>query len=195
VKNAIRNLRSEESLVARARSGSSEAFTELVRLHSPQIYRVSLRILKNHADAEDNLQNAFCRAHGRIRGFEGRSRFSTWLTRITINEALMKIRSRRSERVVFHDDIPRPEGEQGPVLEVEDDSPNAERQCIANELAAKVFSGLHPSLASIFIRHKAEGWTQRELAEEMGTTVATVKSRIFRARTHLQQQLQPLCRI
>jgi RNA polymerase sigma-70 factor, ECF subfamily len=195
MKNVAQNRQSEESLVARARDGSSEAFSELVGLHSPQIYSVSLRILKNHADAEDNLQNVLYRLHGHIRRFEGRSRFSTWLVRITINEALMTIRSRRSERLVFHSDTPMLEGEQGSVLDIADSSPNPERQCITNELAAKVFTGLHPSLANTFIRHKAEGWTQRELAKEMGRTVSTIKSRIFRARAHMRQQLQPLCRM
>jgi RNA polymerase sigma-70 factor (ECF subfamily) len=190
VKSNREYTRAEEPLIAKARAGSSEAFSELVWKHSQQIYGVSLRILKNHSDAEDNLQDVFCKVHKNIQRFEGRSRFSTWLVRIAINEASMKIRRQHSECVVFHADMPRPEGEHGPVLEIEDDSPNPERQCITNELAAKVFTGLHPSVANTFIRHKVEGWTQRELAKEMGLTVATIKSRIFRARAHMQQQLQ-----
>jgi RNA polymerase sigma-70 factor (ECF subfamily) len=193
VKNASNNLQSERSLVASARGGCAEAFTELVYLHRPQVYNVSLRILKNHADAEDNLQDVFCRVHGHIRRFQGRSRFSTWLVRIAINEALMKIRRKTSERLIFPCDLPRPEDNPRPTPEIEDDSPNPERQYIANELAEKVFDGLSPSLAKPFIRHKSEGWTQRELAEEMGTSVSAIKTRIFRARTHLHRRLQPLC--
>ena len=194
MKSNIEYTQAEELLVAKARARSSDAFSELVWKHSQHIYGVSLRILKNHSDAEDNLQDVFCKVYKNIQRFEGRSRFSTWVVRITINEALMKLRRQHSECVVFHADMPRPEGEQGRVLEIEDDSPNPERQCITNELAAKGFTGLHPSLANTFIRHKAEGWTQRELAKEMGLTVATIKSRIFRARAHMQRQLQPVCR-
>jgi RNA polymerase sigma-70 factor, ECF subfamily len=143
VKNAAQDQQSEELLITRARGGSSEAFTELVCLHSPQVYRVSLTILRNHADAEDNVQDVFCKAYKNIHRFEGRSRFCSWLVRITINEALMKIRRRQSERMVSYVDMPRPEGEDSTVLEIEDDRPDSERQYITSELAARAFHGLH----------------------------------------------------
>jgi RNA polymerase sigma factor (sigma-70 family) len=113
VKTTSQNKQSEESLVTRARLGSSDALSELVRLHSPHIYRVSLSILKNHADAEDNLQDVLSRVHGQIIRFKGRSRFSSWIVRIAINEASMKIRKRHSKRVVFNASMPSPEGKRG----------------------------------------------------------------------------------
>ncbi len=189
MKNAAQNRQSEELLIARARGGSSEAFTKLVFLHSPQIYRVSLTILRNHADAEDNVQDVFYKVYKNIHRFEGRSRFSSWLVRITVNEALMKIRSRQSERLVFRIDIPRPEGEHSAVLEIEDDRPDPERQYITSELAATAFHGLHPLLRHMFTLHAAGGWTHRELAGAIGITVSTAKSRIFRARAQMQQRL------
>ena len=88
----------ETELIARARAGKPEAFAELVNRHSQQVYGVSLRMLKNHEDAEDNVQNVLCKAYNHIKQFEGNSRFSTWLVRIAINEALMKIRQTRSDR-------------------------------------------------------------------------------------------------
>jgi RNA polymerase sigma-70 factor, ECF subfamily len=183
----------EEALIARARAGNSEAFSELVRMHSQQVYGVSLRMLKNHEDAEDNLQNVFCKAYDNIGQFEGNSRFSTWLVRIAINEALMKLRKQHSERATGHTDLSRQDGDDnGVMLEVEDGRPNPERQYITKELAMKAFRGLHPSLRDTFILHKAEGWTNRELAGAMGITVETVKSRIFRARIRMRQQLNAL---
>jgi RNA polymerase sigma-70 factor (ECF subfamily) len=193
VKNAVQNRQSEELLIARARGGSSEAFTDLVFLHSPQTYRVSLTILRNHADAEDNVQDVFYKAYKNIHRFEGRSRFSSWLVRITVNEALMKIRSRQSERLVFRIDIPRPEREHSAVLEIEDDRPDPERQFITSELAARAFHGLHPLLRHMFTLHAAGGWTHRELAGAIGITVSTAKSRIFRARAQMQQRLHAHC--
>src|SRR5580704_16253956 len=95
----------EDPLIAKARAGSSEAFSELVWKHSRHIYGVSLRILKNHSDAEDNLQDVFCKVYKNIKRFEGRSRFSTWLVRIAINEALMKIRKQRFEPVSRHTNL------------------------------------------------------------------------------------------
>ncbi len=183
----------EGTLIAKARAGNGEAFSELVRMHSQQVYGVSLRMLKNHEDAEDNLQNVFCKAYDNIGQFEGNSRFSTWLVRIAINEALMKLRKQHSERATGHTDFIRSDGEDnGVMLEVEDARPNPERQYITKELAMKAFRGLHPSLRDTFILHKAEGWTNRELAGAMGITVETVKSRIFRARIRMRQQLTAL---
>src|SRR5258708_3607038 len=85
VKTPAKIRQSEELLIARARGGSSEAFTDLVCLHSSLTYRVSLTILRNHADAEDNVQDVFYKAYKNIHRFEGRSRFSSWLVRITVN--------------------------------------------------------------------------------------------------------------
>lgn len=193
MKNAAQSQHSEELLITRARGGNSEAFTDLVCLHSPQVYRVSLTILRNHADAEDNVQDVFCKAYKNIHRFEGRSRFFSWLVRITINEALMKIRRRQSERMVFYVDMPRPAGEDSPVLEIEDHRPDPERQYITSELAARALHGLHPLLREMFTLRAAGGWTYSELSGAIGITVSTAKSRIFRARAQMQRSLHANC--
>src|SRR5215467_1762902 len=89
----------EHKLVAKAQSGNEDAFTELVRRHSGQIYGLSLNMLRNREDAEDNLQNVLVKAFHHLDRFEGNSQFSTWLVRIAINEALMKLRKRNSEKI------------------------------------------------------------------------------------------------
>jgi RNA polymerase sigma-70 factor, ECF subfamily len=179
----------ETGLIGRAKRGNSDAFSELVRRHSQQIYGVSLRMLKNHEDAEDNVQNVLCKAFNNLKQFEGNSRFSTWLVRIAINEALMKLRKTQSDRAAKSSEILRQDSDEPIIPEVEDNRPNPERAYIAKELADKAFYGLHPSLRDTFILHKAEGWTNRELARSMGITVETVKSRIFRARVRMRNQL------
>src|SRR6266850_4385151 len=88
-------IRKVERLVSGAIRPAPEAFAELVRSNSKLIYKMSLRILKNHSDAEGNLQNVLIKAYKNIHRFEGRSRLSSWLVGIAINEALMKIRKRR----------------------------------------------------------------------------------------------------
>jgi RNA polymerase sigma-70 factor, ECF subfamily len=88
----------ENILVARAQSGSEDAFAELARKHSSQIYNCSLRILKSPEDAEDNLQNVLLQTFRNINSFEGKSQFSTWLMRVTINEALMKLRKHHRDK-------------------------------------------------------------------------------------------------
>jgi|SRR5882724_93657 len=186
--------RSEEQLLRRARAGSAEAFSELVHLHSSKVYGVSLKILKNREDAEDNLQNVLCKAYRSIRNFQGNSKISTWLYRIAINEALMKLRKRQSERVVGLSDVPGADDEEGGIFQMEDVSPSPERQCIASDLTEKAFRGLDPRMGNTFVLNKAEGWTNRELAKAFGTTAETVKSRIFRTRLKLRQEMMALTR-
>lgn len=184
----------EAKLVRRARSGNEDAFAELVHRHSGQIFRVSMRILKNHEDAEDNVQNVLYKAYDHLDNFEGQSRFSTWLVRITINEALMKLRKMRSERAHQHTSAASNDCEREAPREIWDTQPDPERAYISKELASRAFGGLHPALRETFLLHKEAGWTNRELAEAFGITVETVKSRIFRARGRMRHLLQPYCR-
>jgi len=89
----------EQPLIEQTRSGNSDSFTKLVSMHSAQLDSISLKILQNHADAEDNVQNALLKAYENIGGFEGRSRFSTWLFRIAVNEALMRMRQNEDKEI------------------------------------------------------------------------------------------------
>ena len=180
----------ERLLIADARTGSPEAFADLVKIYSPRIYNISLRILRNPADAEDNVQNVLWKAHRNMRHFEGRSSFSTWLFRIAVNEALMRIRECRPEFLSI--DLLKPDGEEASLHHACDRHPDPERQCIAKDLAKKAFGGLSQSRVDLFIRNTVEGWTQRELAHEAGITVSALKSRIFHARAHMQEQLDAL---
>lgn len=184
---------SEQSLIARARSNNPDAFTELVNLHYPQIYRVSLNILRNHADAEDNAQDVLCKLYRNIHRFEGRSRFSTWLVRIAINEAYIKVRARTSKPLLIHVDMSRASAESESILQIEDGHPDPERQCVSAELVEMALNGLPPLIKRMFTLHIASGWTHRELGCAIGIKTATAKSRIFRARTRMQQQLSGRC--
>jgi RNA polymerase sigma-70 factor (ECF subfamily) len=178
----------EQLLLQRIRNGSPRAFADLVRMHSPQIYQISLTILKNHADAEDNLQSVFCKVCRSIDGFQGRSRLSSWLARIAVNEALMSIRRRHPEPLTI--DLPNLETEDRSSPDVSDCGPDPERRYLAKELLARAFAGLSPSMVALFVRNKSDGWTQRELAREIGVRTSAVKSQIFRARQQMQKQLQ-----
>ena len=150
-----------------------------------------MKMLQNHADAEDNVQNALWKAFGSIERFEGRSRFSTWLIQIAINEALMRIRGRGPMSLAL--DVPKPVSGKHAVLDISDGRADPERRYIAKELMAKAFLGLPASLVDAFIRNKAEGWTQRELAAEIGITLSALKSRMFQARGRMQEHLKAIC--
>jgi len=186
---------SEKALIARARAGSRAAFGELVRRHSHRVYGTSFKILKNREDAEDNLQNVFCKAFAKIQQFEGNSQLSTWLVRIAINEALMMLRKRRPEiaTVSFKEDGASDGHE--PNAELRDLRADPEREYLTRELATKALDALHPTLKYTFVLQKGEGWTSRELAKALGITPELVKSRIFRARVRLRRQLMVLAKM
>jgi len=182
---------SDEALIERARGGNSSAFGELVRRHSSRVYGMSFKVLKNREDAEDNLQNAFCKAYGKIQQFEGKSQFSTWLMRIAINEALMMLRKRRSEGTVSAagDWETEDQESKGSFRDLHADP---ERQCLTKELAALALETLHPTLKDTFMLQIGEGWTSRELAQALEVTKETVKSRMFRARATMRQHLETI---
>ena len=188
-----KDVRVEQLLIEGIQDGSPEAFAKLAQTYTPWIYSISLRYLENSADAEDNVQNTLFKAYQNIYRFEGRSRFSTWLIRITINEALMTIRRRRRENLTLESDLPGQEGEgKNEGLEIENRDPCQERQYIAKELVAQALHGLPSALVEVFLLHKAEGWTQRDLARENGISLAALKSRIYSARTRMLERLQDL---
>lgn len=187
---------SDQSLIARARAGDRGAFGELVHMHSHRVYGMSLRILKNREDAEDNLQNVFCKAYGKIGQFEGNSQFSTWLMRIVINEALMMLRKRRPQEAAASTDHDGGTARDDHEVKAEprDSHADPERQYVTKELATKALDALQPTLRYTFLLQKGEGWTSRELAEALNITPELVKSRIFRARVRLRQRLASLAK-
>ena len=177
----------EHALIKQAQRGNPEAFSALVKTYSPRIYYISRRILRNHEDAEDNVQNSLWKAYSSIGRFEGRARFSTWLFRIAVNEALMQIRSRPPEHTSIDVALST---DNNPVLDAADLNLDPERRYIVKELTAKAFLVLRPTAAEIFLRNQAGGWTQRELAREIGLTASAIKSRIFVAREQMQKHLR-----
>jgi RNA polymerase sigma-70 factor (ECF subfamily) len=185
---------SEKDLIASARAGNRMAFGDLVRRHSHRVYGMSFKILKNREDAEDNLQNVFCKAFSKIQQFEGNSQFSTWLIRIAVNEALMMLRKRRPEEATASLDEERMLEGLETNTELRDLHADPERQYLTKELATKALDGLHPTLKQTFILQKGEGWTSRELAKALDITPELVKSRIFRARVKLQRRLLALAK-
>ena len=182
----------ERALVARARAGNKKAFDALIREHSRKMYGISLRMLKNPEDAEDNLQKALVKAYKSFSSFEGTSQVSTWLVRITMNEALMARRKRKSERkyLVFENNYS--EDDQHVLFNVRDTHADQERAVIAKELAEEAFRNLPTSLRDTFLLRQQEGWTTEELARAFGVTTETIKSRVFRARGRLRERMEAL---
>jgi RNA polymerase sigma-70 factor, ECF subfamily len=174
-------------LVEAARAGSGAAFEELQNRYSDRLYQRIFSITRNREDAEDALQDTFLRAYVALNSFEGRSQFSTWLTRIAINSALMTIRKRRS-RAEISFGLPPESGEHSTSFDVRDTAKNPEQLCELRQryhYALRAVNRLDPKLrTAIAIRIKQE-CSIKEAAGTLDLSAAAVKTRIHRARKRL----------
>jgi RNA polymerase sigma-70 factor, ECF subfamily len=179
------------ALVAEAKAGSYEAFEELVNRYENKIYRLGVNITGNSEDAEDVLQEAFLKAFTHLGEFREDSRFYTWLVRIAVNEALMKLRKLRSSRTVpLEDEI----GEDGDPIprELADWKPNPEQIYVQEEIESilrEAAQKLPASYRTVFLLRDVEDLSTAEAASVLGLTEGTVKARLFRARLMLREEL------
>jgi len=173
-----------------AKAGDASCFEELVRRHEAMVFRVALSITRNEADAEDAVQESFIKAYRYLDKFRGESLFSTWLTRIAVNEALMNVRRRRPNHVVL-DETNLIQGA-GIPTQAGQWSDNPERRFAQAELREILFEAigkLAPAYRIVFALRDVERLSNKQTAQLLGLKVATVKSRILRARLMLRSNL------
>jgi RNA polymerase sigma-70 factor, ECF subfamily len=165
--------------------GWQEDFDGVASRYSPVLFRMALRRLRNVEDAEDAVQDALLSAYKHIGQFEGRSQLSSWLTRIVINTAGMKLRKRGRQEFASIDQSPE-DGETGVAVELADAGPNPENICAQRELEETVrraLAQISPKLRVTFQMREVAGYSMRETADALGITPNTAKSRVKRART------------
>ena len=183
---------SDETLVAAAKNGHSGAFDDLYKRHAEKMFRITYRIIRNREDAEDAVQECFLNAFLHLKKFDGRSRFSTWLTRIAMNAALMKLRKNHASREVpigEYVETSEPRSQH----ELSDFSPNpeecytkSEREAILRDAIAK----LRPRVRKALEIHKLQECSLEETAKVLGASVGAVKARVFHARAALRRTPQ-----
>jgi RNA polymerase sigma-70 factor (ECF subfamily) len=181
----------ESVLVDAARNGDVGAFEQLVRRYDRNVFRIAQHITQNREDAEDVVQDAFLKAFQNLGQFQGQSKFYTWLVRIAVNEALMRLRRRRPERMVSLDEDVKTEEDSMP-REVADWSPNPEQlysQAELKDILSKTVQGLPPGFRTVFVLRDVEGLSTEETAEALSLSVPAVKSRLLRARLQLRDRL------
>jgi RNA polymerase sigma-70 factor (ECF subfamily) len=192
IQNKLAGPVSEElALVQAAKKGDDSAFEELVRRYDRNVFRIAQHITQNREDAEDVVQEAFLKAYGNLAKFQEQSKFYTWLVRIAVNEALMKLRRRKPERTVSLDEDIKTEDDSLP-REIADWSPNPEQQYTQAELReilSKTIQGLPPGFRTVFVLRDVEGLSTEETAAALELSVPAVKSRLLRARLQLRERL------
>ena len=170
---------------------SRSAFEGLMRQYNQRLFRVARSILKDDADAEDALQDAYVQAYRNLADFRGESELSTWLTRIVINQALMQARKRTRQRVV----VPFAErgDDGGRELDVADEQAESPSDAALRGEVRKVLERrideLPEAFRTVFVMREVEEMTARETADALGIPEATVRTRHFRARALLREAL------
>jgi RNA polymerase sigma-70 factor, ECF subfamily len=178
---------SDEEIVARVRAGETPLFELLIRRYNQRLYRVARSILRDEQEAEDVMQHAYVNAFAKLHQFEGRARFSTWLTRIAVHEAFA--RARRRARWKGLDDMSETLSPEGSPR---DERPDPEQQAQAAELrrlleaAIDALPGIY---RTAFVLREAEGLDTLEVAECLDISQVAVRARVHRARVLLRRGL------
>jgi RNA polymerase sigma-70 factor (ECF subfamily) len=181
----------EAAVVAQARLGNANAFNELLRRYERKIFRLALHITQNREDAEDVLQESFLKAYEHLDQFQGQSKFYTWIVRIAVNQALMKLRKRKSDRSVSLDDT-IDTGEDNIIREIATWDENPEQKYSREELnriLGSAVDGLTPIYRAVFVLRDIDGLSTEEAAEALELSIPAVKSRLLRARLQLREKL------
>lgn len=176
----------DEQVVQRVLGGDTASFEILMRRYNQRLYRAARSILHNEHEAEDVMQETYVRAYQHLRQFEGRAKFSTWLTRIAVHEALA--RTRRRNRFVE----PSPDASEDPMNRVPTSAPNPEQAASAGELShllEQAIDALPDAYRSVFILRDVEEMSTEETAGCLEITEENVKTRLHRARAMLRREL------
>lgn len=183
----------DQALTARARHRDAGAFREIMQKYNRRLYRIARGILGNDADAEDAVQETYVRAFTHIEGFRGEARLSTWLTRITINEALGRLKQRRPSVDVGLIDTMNEQGEARviilPSARHDGDPEAAAARAEVRHLLERAMDRLPDRFRIVFILRDIEEMSIEETATELGLRPETVKTRLHRARLLLRQTL------
>jgi RNA polymerase sigma-70 factor, ECF subfamily len=180
-------LLSDEQVVSRVLSGQTALFEVLMRRHNERIYRAARAILRDESDAEDVMQQAYVNAYSHLRRFDGRSKFSTWLTRIAIHEALARVR-RRGRYTNMDPDSPFTARLAAPMTT----APDPERQAFARELGVliePIIDRLPDGAREVFVLRQVEGMSTEEVAAILDVSEVVIETRLSRARATLRRDL------
>jgi len=176
----------EASLLATAKSGETATLETLYRVHAEKLFRTVHRITRNREDAEDAVQDSLLRAFVHLKSFDGRSTFSTWLTRIGINSALMILRKKRNSREISA----HGPGIDETLWEVPDSTPNPERRCAEREqgrILRDAISNLRPTIRRALELQVLEHRSIEETASRIGISVSAAKARVFHGKAALRK--------
>ena len=181
----------DDRLVSLAQQGDNAAFTELVQRHTPTCQRLAVSILRNQEDAEDEVQNAVWKAYQHLAGFNHDAKFSTWLSRIVVNQCLMRLRKEKRARFV-HLEAGVP-GEEIQTMELPDLTESPEEQLGGRQVESILMQEVNRIphiLREVVMMRDVQELPTQEVAEKLGISIAATKSRLLRARLELRNRME-----
>jgi len=184
----------DDQLVVLAQAGNNVAFNELVERHQPTCKRLALSILRDQSDAEDEVQNALWKAYEHLAQFQQDAKFSTWLSRIVVNQCLMRLRKDRRARFVYLDE--GVVGEDVATLDLPDLMESPEDALAHAEIGAVLKTEINripPMLRDVFVLRDVEEMPMPDVASRLGISIAAAKSRLLRARLELRERMERHC--
>lgn len=182
--------KSDLDLIEEFRKGEQSSFEELLSRYSSKVFSLASRLTRNTEDAEEVLQDVFVTVHRKIAGFEGKSSFSSWLYRVTVNAAFMKLRKRKQDLSVSLEDIVQQSQTVAALKSPE--SAFVDSQSIRNQMLEALevaIRKLPDDYRPVFILRDVDGLTSREVSRILDLTVPAVKSRLHRSRLMLRRRL------
>ena len=182
----------EHALVAAARNGDTVAFGELIERHRKECLKRAMMMIRNRSDAEDEVQNAFCKAFQRLDQFRGEGPFAAWLGRILENQCLMRIREARNSRFVYLDEA----NESNVRIELVGQSADPEEQVGTDEvigLLRREVSRIPPLLRNAMLLRDLNQMAMPEVATKLHVSIPAAKSRLMRARLELKSRISKHC--
>lgn len=180
----------DEALVDMAQAGNDQAFAELIERHQNSCLKLALSILRDKPDAEDEVQNACWKAYQHLAQFNREAKFSTWLTRIVVNQCLMRLRQAKRAKLFYMDDVQI--GEDVVTLELRDKGLNPEQSLGKTEVASVVHQEIDripPLLRKVFLLRDVQQLSMEDVAAQLGISIAAAKSRLLRARIELRTRM------
>ncbi len=186
-------MKTDSELIEDFKRGDQTAFEELIGRYSGKAFSLANRLTRSQEDAEEVLQDVFVTVARKIIGFEGKSSFSSWLYRVTVNASLMKLRKRKQDRSVHIEDaLPQV---QEALLAKSSEKASLEHQTIRTQIATALedaIQRLPDDYRPVFVLRDVDGLTSREVGKMLNLTIPAVKSRLHRSRLMLRRRLSRL---
>ncbi len=187
----LHNSLSDTELIDLCQTGDRTAFDQLMQRHQAAAVKIAYSILRDRQDAEDEVQNAFWKAYEHIAQFQREAKFSTWLTRIVVNQCLMRLRQLRRARLFYIEEAVG--GDDALTLELPDVRQSAEQELGREQIARVLQQEIRrtpPLLRNVFLLRDVQQRPMPEVAERLGISVAAAKSRLLRARAELRRRME-----